>query len=184
MHQSVSALQPKFAKALEHLMGELSALRSGRATPALVENVKVEAYGTMMPLLELASISTPEPRLLVVSPWDKALTKDIERALQLANLGMTPTVDGTVIRLNLPQLTEERRRELVKVVKAKIEESRVTIRNVREEALKLMKDLKGSGGMTEDDFFAAQKDMQKLVDEQNEHIKRSGEEKEKEIMTL
>lgn len=184
MHQSITRALPKFAGAIEHLKGELGTLRSGRAAPALIEHVKVEAYGTTVPLVELASITAPEPRLLVVSPWDKATLKDIERALQAANLGMSPTVDSAVIRLTLPSLTEERRRELVKLVRGKLEEARVAIRNIREEVLKVMKEQKGSGSMSEDEFFVAQKDLQKLVDEQNEHLKRLGEDKEKEIMTV
>jgi len=174
----------KFSKALEHLKTELATVRSGRANSALVEQVKVEAYGTTTPLIELASINTPEPRLLVVQPWDKGIIKDVERALQAANVGASPVIEGNIIRLNLPSLTEERRHELVKLLKVKLEESRVAVRNVREEILKQLKEQKTSGTISEDDFFMAQKDLQKLVDEVNEHIKKEGEDKEKEIMTI
>lgn len=173
-----------FKPVLDHLASELSTLRSGRATPALVEHVKVEAYGTITPLVELASITAPEPRLLVVSPWDKSIVKDIERALQAANLGMNPTVDGVVIRMSLPQLTEERRRELVKLLKAKLEDAKVSARNVREDILKKLRDQKTKGEVAEDKFFVLQKDLQKSVDEINEQIKQSGEDKEREIMTI
>lgn len=174
----------KFDRALEHLQQDLGTLRSGRATPALVEHVKVEAYGTVTPLIELASITAPEPRLVVVSPWDKGIIKDVERALSAANLGMTPIIDGAILRLNLPHLSEERRRELVKLSKVKLEEARVAIRNVREEVLRRLKEDKTKGTLGEDGFFVAQKDLQKLMDDYNERIKSMGEEKEKDIMTV
>ncbi|MDP3986426.1 MAG: ribosome recycling factor [Candidatus Veblenbacteria bacterium] len=184
MNQHVEQVQAKFAKVVEHLRSELSGIRSGRATPALVEHVKVEAYDTLTPLIELASITAPEPRLLVVSPWDKSVIKEVEKALQAANLGVSPVVDGAIVRLNFPPLTEERRREYSKLMNAKLEEGRVAVRNVREEALKKLKEQKTAGELGEDDFFAAQKDLQKLVDEQNETIKQIGTDKEKEIMTI
>lgn len=184
MHEAAEQAKQKFEKVLEHLRGEFASLRSGRATPALVEHVRVEAYGTTTPLIELASISAPEPKLIVVSPWDTSITKEVERALQAANLGMTPTVDGTVIRLNLPPLNEERRRELVKVLKGKLEEARVAIRNAREEILRTLKDQKTKGTVNEDDFFSAQRELQKVVDDYNDRIKAMGDEKEKDIMTV
>ncbi|MBI5466284.1 MAG: ribosome recycling factor [Candidatus Kerfeldbacteria bacterium] len=184
MQQIIEQAKPKFAKVLEHLKVELSTIRSGRANPALVEQVKVEAYGTVTPLIELASITAPEPRLLVVQPWDKGIMKDVERALQAANVGASPVIEGQLIRLNLPALTEERRRELLKLVKTKLEEGRVAVRNVREEVIKQLKEQKTKGTISEDDFFMAQKDLQKLVDEVNEQIKKHHEAKEKEIMTI
>lgn len=184
MNQIVTHSGGKFAKVIEHIQSELSGIRSGRATPALVEHVKIEAYGTMTPLVELASITAPEPKLIVISPWDKSIIKEIEKALQAANLGVNPTVDGVVIRLNFPSLTEERRRELVKVMQQKLEEAKVATRNVREEVLKELKAQKNDGGLSEDAFFAAQKELQKMVDDQNDNIKRLGEQKEQEIMTI
>jgi ribosome recycling factor len=184
MNQNLEPAKAKFAKAIEHFKGELLTVRSGRAMPSLVEHVKVEAYGTITPLIELASITTPEPKLLVVSPWDKNILKDVERALTAANLGMSPVIDGAVIRLNLPALTEERRRELVKVVNTKHEEAKGTIRRVREEVLKVFKDQKTAGTMPEDEFFMVQKDLQKLVDEVNAQAKSLAEDKEKEVMTI
>lgn len=184
MHTQLIAIAPKFIKVIDHLKNELAGIRSGRATPALVEHIKVEAYGTMTPLIELASITAPEPRLLVVSPWDKSIIKEIEKALQAANLGVQPIIDGAIIRMNFPSLTEERRRELTKLVNNKIEEAKVAIRNVREETMKHMKDQKTSGSITEDDFFTIQKELQKLVDDNNESIKQTGIDKDKEIMTI
>lgn len=174
----------KFAKVMEHLATELSGIRSGRATPALVEHVKVEAYGTMTPLIELASITAPEPRLIVVSPWDKSIVKDVEKSLQAANLGVNPSVDGVVIRLNFPALTEDRRKDLVKMVQHKLEEARVSVRGVREDVLKELKAQKTDGSLGEDAFFAAQKELQTLVDKQNDAIKQMGEQKEQEILTI
>lgn len=176
--------QPKFDKILEHLKDELGAIRSGRATPALVEHVKVEAYGTLTPLIELASISAPEPRLLVINPWDKAILKDVERALQAANVGASPVVDGQIIRLNMPALSEERRRELMKVATTKVEEEKAAIRRVREEILKTAKDDKAAGKLREDEFFVLQKDLQKTIDDLTEKVKQLVEHKEQEMMTI
>ncbi len=174
----------KFNKTTEHFQSELSALRSGRAVPALVEQVRVEAYDTFTPLKELAQITAPEPRLLVVSPWDKSIIKEVEKALQTANLGSSPVIDGQIIRVNLPALNEERRRELVKIVGAKAEEARGAIRAARESALKEFKNQKTAGEISEDQFFAEQKELQKLVDSANEEIKKISEAKEKELMTI
>ncbi len=184
MNQQLTTAKQKFAKAIEHFTGELATIRSGRATPALVEHVKVEAYGTVTPLIELAGISAPEPKLVIISPWDKGILKDVERALQAANLGMSPVIDGVVIRLNLPPLSEERRREFVKLVGLKHEEAKAAIRHTREEVLKGIKDQKTAGTLPEDEFFLLQKDLQKLVDEVNTQAKQASEAKEKEIMTI
>lgn len=184
MNQFMSEVQPKFERTLAHLRRELASLRSSRVTPALVEHVMVEAYGTLTPLIELSGITAPEPRLLVVSPWDKTIIKEVQTALQTADLGVQPVVDGALVRLNFPPLTEERRRELVKVMNTKLEEARVAVRAVREEALKHLKEQKTAGSVSEDDFFAAQKELQKAVDEHNETIRQLGADKEKEIMTI
>lgn len=174
----------KLDKVIDHLKTQLASIRSGRVAPSLVENIKVEAYGSMTPLIELASITSPEPRLLLISPWDKSLLKEIEKSLLSANLGVQPAVDGNLIRLNFPPLTEERRRELSKTMNIKLEEAKVGVRNVREEVLKDLKEKKNSGQISEDDFFLAQKELQKLIDEYNKIIKDLGQEKEKEIMTV
>jgi ribosome recycling factor len=184
MHPHLEQAKQKFAKALEHLHSEFSSIRSGRATPALIEQVKVEAYGAFTPLIELASITAPETRLLVVQPWDKSILKNVEKSLQQANLGASPVIDGQLIRINLPSLSEERRREFVKLVNNKIEETRGVFRHIREEVLKLGKDEKTAGKLPEDEFFGIQKDLQKLVDDNNEKVKKMGEDKEKEIMTI
>lgn len=184
MNQYLEQAKEKFNKIKEHLSAELASIRTGRAAPALVEQVRVEAYGTFTPLVELASIAAPEIRLLVIQPWDKSILKDIERALQTANLGVSPVVESNLIRINLPQLSEERRKELVKLVGRKLEEARTAVRNVREEILKSAKDNKTKGEITEDDLYKLQKEMQKLVDDINVAIKAVGDEKEKEVMTI
>jgi len=184
MHPNIEQSKSKFAKVHEHLKAELNGVRSGRATPALVEHIKVEAYGATTPLIELASINSPEPRLLVIQPWDKSIIKEVEKALQAANLGLNPVVDGVLLRLNFPALSEERRKELVKLLGTKLEDAKVSARNVREEVLKEFKELKNNGEVTEDEFFVAQKELQKLVDDCNAKIKQMGDDKEKEIMTI
>src|SRR5689334_7046975 len=127
-------LQEHLAKALQHLHQELSGLRTGRAVPTLVENIQVESYGTMTALQQLASISAPEPQQLLVQPWDPSLLKDIEKAIAQSPLGINPVNDGKVIRLPFPPMTDERRQQLLKVVKEKAEEARVRVRGIREEA--------------------------------------------------
>lgn len=180
----LSDINPQFDKAIEHLAHECAALRSGRVSPALVDQVRIETYGSNMPLIELASINTPEPRLIVVQPWDPSIIKDIEKGILAANVGASPVIDGALIRLNFPSLTEERRKELVKQLGSKLEEARVAVRNIREEVLKKMKAAKAEGDISEDDFFGQQKDLQKIVDDYNAKIKKIGDDKEKDIMTV
>ncbi|MFZ5390856.1 MAG: ribosome recycling factor [Patescibacteria group bacterium] len=184
MSLSINNYQTDFEKVVDHFKQELKLIRSGRAMPSLVENIKIEAYGTMTPLIELASISAPEPRLIVVQPWDKSIIKEVDKGLQASNLGVSPVIDGAVIRLNFPSLTEERRRETVKLLNHKLEEAKVGVRNVREQVLKDFKAAKGEGQLTEDDWFASQKELQKVVDEYNDKLKQLSIDKEKEIMTV
>jgi ribosome recycling factor len=151
----------KMRKAVEHLKGEFGAVRTGRATPSLVEKLLVDYYGSPTPLQQLAGFSVPEPRLLVISPYDKGSIKAIEKAIQTSDLGITPGNDGTLIRLAFPQLTEERRRELVKVVKHRAEESRVSVRNVRREARRDLEALEKDGDISKDDLDRAEKELEK-----------------------
>jgi ribosome recycling factor len=151
----------KMRKAVEHLKGEFAAVRTGRASPSLVEKLLVDYYGSPTPLQQLAGFSVPEPRLLVISPYDKGSIKAIEKAIQTSDLGITPGNDGTVIRLAFPQLTEERRRELVKVVKHRAEEGRVSVRNVRREARRDLEALEKDGDIGRDDLDRAEKDLEK-----------------------
>lgn len=176
--------KPQFQKALEHLLSELATVRTGRANPSLVENVLVDSYGTNTPLQQLATISVPDAQSIVIQPWDKNVLKDIEKAIQNSQLGLNPVNEGEIIRLPIPPLTEDRRKELSKIVNQKVEDSRVSIRNIREDTWRIIKDQKASGEISEDDMYTQQKDLQKVVDEFNSKVKNIGEEKEKEIMTL
>jgi ribosome recycling factor len=156
--------EDKMEKAVAFLHDELAGLRTGKASPSLVENVTVDYYGAATRLKELSGISTPEPRLIVINPFDPSALPAIEKALIAANLGMTPMSDGKVIRLPIPELSEERRRELTKVAKRLTEEQRVAIRNVRREANDQIKALQKNGKATEDERDAAMDDVQKATD--------------------
>ncbi len=180
----VNEKKDQFENAVSHLKSELSTIRTGRSNPSLVENIKVDYYGTKTPLPQVASISTPDPQSIVVQPWDKNALQDIEAALRNSDLGLNPVVESNLIRLPIPPLTEERRIELAKVVNQKVENARISIRNVREELWKAIKEQKNNGEMSEDDMFGQQKDLQQIVDEYNEKVKEIGIRKEKEIMTI
>jgi len=173
-----------FDAVMRHLEQELIGIRTGRANPGLVENVTVTAYGSPMPLVQLASITTPDPRTIVVQPWDKNVLKDIERGLQQTDLGLTPMNDGTVIRLSIPALTEERRKEYLKLLNTKLEQARVSIRKIREDLLRTMRDAKQEGTLSENDLFSRQKELQKIIDDYGEKIETHGTKKEQEILTV
>ncbi len=163
---------------------ELATLRAGRATPSLLDRIEVNYYDTLTPLIQLAGITAPEPRLLVIQPWDKSSIGDIEKAILKSDLGLTPINDGNVIRLSIPQLTEERRRELVKLVRKKAEESRVGIRNIRREANDSLKQLEKSGEISEDEWRRAQDEIQELTDEKIARIDQHLQVKEKEVLEV
>jgi ribosome recycling factor len=169
---------------VQSLKEDLAAIRTGRASPALVEKLSVEYYGQPTPLIQLASISVPEPRQLLIKPFDPGSLKDIERAIQVSNLGLTPGNDGKNIRLNLPQLTEERRKDLVKQVHARKEEAHVAIRNIRRDTNKELRDFKDEKMISEDDLKRGEEDVQKLHDEIIREIDQIGEHKEKEVMEV
>jgi ribosome recycling factor len=170
--------------AITSLKEDLSAIRTGRATPALIEKLMVEYYGQPTPLIQLASISVPEPRQLLVKPFDPGSVKDIEKAFLTSDLGLTPNSDGKLIRLNLPALTEERRRDLVKVVNARVEEAHVAVRNIRRDAIKDMRDFKDEKLVSEDDLKRGEEEMQKLTEEIGGQIDTLGRNKEKEVMEV
>ncbi|MBE3597999.1 MAG: ribosome recycling factor [Limnochordaceae bacterium] len=163
---------------------ELAAIRTGRASPALLERVVVDYHGAPVPLNQLASITAPEPRTLVVQPWDRSILKEVERAILKSDLGVTPTNDGNVVRLVLPQLTEERRRELVRLARKQAEEKRVTIRNVRRDVNEELKKWEKAKLVSEDDVHRAQQQVQQLTDRHIEEVDRILESKEKEIMEV
>ncbi len=169
-------------QAIEHARQELATLRTGRANPRMVDHVKVEYYGSHQPLKTLANISAPEPRLLVVEPYDKTQVDNIMKAIQLADLGLNPATDGTLIRLPIPELTEERRRELVKVAHQVVEEGKVAIRNVRRDANHELKELQKSHDISEDNLHRAMNNFQELTDKHIKQLDELLEMKEKEIM--
>ena len=163
---------------------ELATLRAGRATPALLDRIEVNYYDTPTPLIQLAGITAPEPRLLVIQPWDKSSIGNIEKAILKSDLGLNPFNDGNVIRLAVPQLTEERRRELVKHVRKKAEESRISIRNIRREANENLKQLEKAGDISEDEWRRSQDEIQDLTDEKIAEIDQLLQVKEKEILEV
>jgi ribosome recycling factor len=148
-------------KAVDHLKGEFSGVRTGRATPSLVEKLRVDFYGDQVPLQQMAGFSVPEPRMLVINPYDKSAVKAIEKAIQSSDLGITPNNDGSVIRLVFPELTEDRRRDLVKVVRHRAEDARVAVRNVRRESRRDLEDLAKSGDLSDDDVKRAEDQLEK-----------------------
>jgi ribosome recycling factor len=171
-------------KTVESLQTDLRTIRTGRASPALVERIQVEYYGVPTPLIQLAGASVPEPRLLVIRPWDRSTIGVIERAILKSDLGMTPTNDGQVIRLIVPQLTEERRRDLVKQVNKRVEEARVSVRNIRRDANDMLRDLEKEKMINEDELHEGRDEAQKLTDECIKKIDEIGKAKEAEIMEV
>jgi ribosome recycling factor len=171
-------------KSVDYLIHEFSAVRTGKASPALVENIDVHAYGSTMKLKQLALITTPEPRLLVVQPFDAATVQDVERALKGSQIGITPAVEGKVIRLPIPELSEERRKDLAKSLGKMAEEARVRVRGTRRAALDEAKKLKASGALTEDGFRDLEEEVQKLTDRFVKSIDDHFKQKEAEIMKV
>lgn len=170
--------------AVQSLEEDLAGIRTGRASPALIERLQVEYYGMNTPLVQLASISVPEPRTLMIRPFDGSSLKAIERAILSSDLGLTPNNDGKNIRLNLPPLTEERRRELVKVVHNRVEDARVAVRNVRRDSIRDLRDFLQEKLISEDDQDKGETELQKLTDRYIEEINKIGERKEKEILEV
>lgn len=174
--------EQKMEAAVEHVASEFGTVRTGRANPQLLQRISVEYYGSPTPLQQLASISIPEPRLLVVSPFDKSTVNDIERAIQQADLGLNPTNDGSVIRIAFPPLTEERRKELIRVVRHMAEEGKVSVRNVRRSAKADMEELHGE--ISDDDIRRGEDELQKLTDKFTERIDKLLANKEEELLEV
>jgi ribosome recycling factor len=174
----------RMAKARDHLQGEFGSIRTGRASPIFVEKLKVDYYGSEVPLQQLAGFSVPEPRLLVISPYDKGSIKAIEKAIQASDLGITPSNDGSVIRLAFPQLTAERRKEMVKIVKHRAEEARVAVRNLRRSARHDLEAFQKEGEMSEDDLDRAEKELEKLTHEYVAEIDNLAAHKEQEMLEV
>lgn len=176
--------EERMEKAVAALKRDLSTLRAGRATPALLDKITVDYYGSTTAINQLANISVPEPRLLLIQPWDKKIVAEIERAILKSDLALTPNSDGSVIRLAIPQLTEERRKDLVKISKKKAEEGRVAIRNIRRDANDELKQKEKSSEITEDELHKEQDEMQKLTDKYIDEMDKVLSAKEKEIMEV
>jgi ribosome recycling factor len=180
----IEAKRGDFDKAVSFLEGELLKLRTGRAHPGLVEDLLVDYYGTMTPIKQMASVSVPEPRQILISPWDKGALAKIEATIRESDLGLNPLNDGVGVRVVLPALTEERRKDLVKVLNTKAEEARIAIRSVREDIWKDIQEAEQNGEMGEDEKFRGKEDLQKVVDEYNARIEGLRDKKEQEIMTV
>ena len=178
----LSECREKMNKSIESLRKELIRIRTGRASTALLDGVKVNCYDTQMPLDQVASLSVPESRLITIKPWDQSIISEIEKSILKSELGLTPMNDGKMIRIPIPPLTESRRKELVKVAKKIAEEAKIAIRNLRRESNELLKELKNEKEISEDDFFKAQEEVQKITDEYVKKVDQITADKEKEIM--
>ena len=174
----------RMEKAIVALHADLMGIRTGRASPALVERVRVEAYGTIMPLNQVAIIAAPEARLLTIRPWDASVVGDVVKAIQKSDLGLTPSNDGKIIRLSIPPLTDERRRDLAKIVGRRVEECRVAIRNLRRDGLRDLGELEKNKEISEDEFYKAKDDLQKLTDDYVKKADELGERKQTEILEV
>lgn len=176
--------EEKMLKSEEHLVHQFAGVRTGKASPALIENVMIEAYGSHMRLKELATISAPESRMLMVTPFDQSNVKAIEKGIQSANLGLNPATQGKFIRIVLPELSAERRQEFVKICRKMAEDSRVALRNERRQALEGLKKIKSDGGVSEDEVKTAEGEVQKLTDQYIAKLDQHLAHKEKEILTV
>lgn len=176
--------RPNLEKSLEYFKEELNQLRTGRASTALVENLLVDYYGSKSPLKQIASISTPEPRMIMIAPWDKDNLISIEKAINESQLNLQPNNDGQAIRINIPQLTEERRKDLIKVLNQKAEEAKISVRKIREEIWEEIQELEKNGKISEDDKFSGKEILQEIIGEYNGKIQNIRDIKEKDIMTI
>jgi len=174
----------RMRRAVEALREDLMGIRTGRASPALLERVRVDYYGTPTPITQLATISAPEPRLLIVRPWDPSAIGAIEKSILKSDLGLTPSSDGKVIRIPIPPLTEERRRELARAVSHRVEEGHVALRNIRRDVLKDLQDMEKEKLISEDDFFRAKERLQELTDKYIKEMDEIGQQKQAEIMEV
>ena len=183
-NEELAAVKPKMQRAVEAMERDFIAIRTGRASSALVERISVDYYGTPTPLNQIAGISVPDAHLIVIQPWDRSVLPAIERAITKSDIGLTPNVDGTVVRLNVPQLTEERRRELVKQVRRRLEEARVEIRNLRREAADHLKRQLRAGELSEDEERRELEALKRLTDRYIALAEQRGDRKEAEVMEV
>lgn len=184
MSYDSSQFKQKLDKSLDHIKTDISTLRTGRASTQLLDPVKVEAYGSVMRVQELANVSAPDASMVVVAPWDKSLLEAIEKGIASAGLNLHPVVDGDIIRISIPPLTEERRKEMVKSLGQKLEQGKVMLRNIRNDAKKDIEGMEGSEGMSEDDVKNLLEDMEEVFKTKLEELEKIGSDKEKELMTV
>ena len=184
MQQIFDRAQEKMDKSINALMSEYATIRAGRATPAVLDKITVDYYSCPTPIQQMAAVSVPEPRTILIAPWDKTTLRDIEKAILMSDLGLNPQNDGSTLRLSFPPPTEERRRELVKGVSKYAEEAKVAIRSIRRDSLEKLKDMKKKSEITEDDLKNAEKKMQDLTDKACKEIDGIAAKKEKEIMEI
>jgi len=183
--ETIKEAEVRMKAAIGSLEEDLTGIRTGRATPALIEKLPIEYYGTSTPLMQLASISVPEARVLLIRPFDPSSLKAVEKAILASELGLTPNNDGKVIRLNLPPLTEERRRDLVKIVHGRLEDCRIAIRNIRRDIIKDLKEFEKEKLISKDDLETAEEELQKLTERYaTDEVEEIGEKKQKEIMEV
>ena len=183
MHEKLKIYEEKMTKTLANLDGELAAIRAGRASPNVLNKIMVDYYGTPTPIQQVANVSVPEARMIQIQPWEKSMLKVIEKAIQVSDLGINPTNDGTTVRLVFPELTEERRKELVKDVKKKGEAAKVAVRNIRRDGNDMLKKLKGSE-ISEDEIKDMEDELQKTTDRFIKEVDKAVEVKSKEVMTV
>ena len=184
MAEELKIYEEKMQKPIDNLQENFQSIRAGRANPHILDKIKVDYYGTMTPLQQVGNISIPEARIIQIAPWEKKMIKEIEKAINMSDIGINPTNDGSTIRLVFPELNEERRKELAKQIKKYAEEAKVAVRNIRRDAMDAIKKLEKDGEYTEDDVKQAEKDMQKVTDKAVEDIDKMCEVKTKDIMTI
>jgi len=182
--QEHKELEERMIKTINFLKEDLATVRAGRANPKLVEKIMVDYYGTRTPLNQVANVSAPEARVLVIKPWDANILEDIEKAIQTSDIGINPSNDGKIIRLVIPQLTEERRKELIKTIKKEVEKAKVALRNERRETLDIFKKMEKKSEMTEDDLRDAEDKVQELMEKYTEETDKIYDKKEKEILEV
>lgn len=183
-HPTIQEMKQKLGKAVEHTRHDFSTLHTGKASPSMVENVMVEVYGSNMRLKDISAITTPDSRLIQVQPWDKAAVKPIEKALQQANLGINPSIDGAVIRLPIPELSRERRQEMSKVAQRMAEDGRISLRHARREALEALKKFQKEGSVSEDELKRYEKEIQQIIEKTTQEVDEHLQHKEKELLAV
>jgi ribosome recycling factor len=184
VQEQISDARSRMDKAVEALQHELATIRTGRASAGLVEHLKVDYYGTPTPLQQLATISTPDPKMIMIQPYDRSALDAISKSIQKSDLGLTPSNDGAIIRLSIPPLTEERRKDLAKQVRQRVENARVAVRNVRRDIHDHLRKIEHDHNISQDDLKRSETDLQKLTDDQVKEIDRIGHEKEQEVLTV